>query len=98
MKWVFMLCLLVVGAVAGVMGGLVAYRWTTSMQNDVKFVPGQVTMAQPAGTVPRDGGELMIAREVYSQRKNPVAADALHASYRKKIDFLQEAIVRGSIE
>ena len=29
---------------------------------------------------------------------DPVAADALHASYRKKIDFLQEAIVRGSIE
>jgi len=29
---------------------------------------------------------------------DPVAADALHASYIKKIDFLQEAIVRGSIE
>ena len=40
MKWVFLLCLLVVGAVAAVMGGLVAYRWTTSMQNDVKLVPG----------------------------------------------------------
>jgi anti-sigma factor RsiW len=28
---------------------------------------------------------------------NPVATDALHAMYRKKIDFLQEAVVRGSL-
>ena len=73
MKWVFLLCLLVVGAVAGVMGGLVAYRWITSMQNDVKLVPGQITMGQPAGTVPREGAELVVAREVYATRKNPVA-------------------------
>jgi len=76
MKWVFLLCLLVVGAAAGVMGGLVAYRWNTSMQNDVKLVPGQVTMAQPAGTVPREGSELAVAREAYAARKNPVAPDA----------------------
>jgi S-disulfanyl-L-cysteine oxidoreductase SoxD len=75
-KWVFLLSLLLVGAVAAVMGGLVAYRWSTSMQNDVKLVPGQLTMGQPAGTVPRDGGaELVVAREVYATRKNPVPAD-----------------------
>lgn len=85
MKWVFLLCLLVVGGVAGLMGGLVVYRWTTSMQNDVKLVPGQVTMAQPPGTVPREGGELMIAREVYSQRKNPIAADAQSLARGKKL-------------
>jgi mono/diheme cytochrome c family protein len=75
MKWVFLLCLLGVGAVAAVMGGLVAYRWTTSMQNDVKLVPGQLTMGQPAGTVPREGAELVVARELYASRKNPVPAD-----------------------
>jgi mono/diheme cytochrome c family protein len=69
---VFLLCLLVVGGVAGVMGALVAYRWATSMQNDVKFVPGQVTMAPPPGTVPREGSELVVARETYLTRRNPV--------------------------
>jgi S-disulfanyl-L-cysteine oxidoreductase SoxD len=76
MKWVFLLSLLVVGGVAAAMGGLVAYRWNTSMQNDVKLVPGQITMAQPAGTVPREGAELVVARETYAARKNPVAPDA----------------------
>lgn len=28
---------------------------------------------------------------------NPAETDALHAMYRKKIDFLQEAVVRGSL-
>jgi mono/diheme cytochrome c family protein len=76
MKWVFLLCLLVVGGVAGAMGALVAYRWGTSMQNDVKVMPGLTTMAQPAGTVPREGAELVVARETYLARKNPVPADA----------------------
>ena len=57
------------------MGGLVAYRWMTSMQNDVKLVPGQLTMGQPPGTVPREGAELVVAREVYATRKNPIAPD-----------------------
>jgi mono/diheme cytochrome c family protein len=76
MKWVFLLCLLLVGAVAGLMGAVVVYRWTTSMQSDVKLVPGRVTMAQPPGTVPREGAELVVAREVYATRKNPVAPSA----------------------
>jgi S-disulfanyl-L-cysteine oxidoreductase SoxD len=75
MKWVFLLCLLVVGGAAGAMGAVVAYRWTTSMQHDVKVVPGQLTMGQPAGTVPR-GAELVVAREAYAARKNPVSPTA----------------------
>lgn len=75
MKWIFLLCLLVVGAAGAVMAGVVAYRWSTSMQNDVKLVPGQLTMGQPAGTVPREGAELVVAREAYATRKNPVAPD-----------------------
>lgn len=85
MRWVFLLCLLVVGAVAAVMGGLVAYRWATSMQNDVKLVPGQVTMAQPPGTVPRQGSELVVAREVYAARKNPVPAGPESAARGAKL-------------
>jgi len=76
-KWIFLLCLLVVGGVGGLMGGLVGYRWLTSMQDDVKVVPGEPLAAQmrpPAGTVPREGGELVVARETYANRKNPVAA------------------------
>jgi len=53
---------------------LVGYRWTTSMQADVKVVPGQMGLAQPPGTVPRGGGELVVAREAYESRKNPVAS------------------------
>jgi mono/diheme cytochrome c family protein len=85
MKWAFLLSLLVVGAVAGIMGGLVVYRWSTSMQNDVKLVPGQITMAQPPGTVPREGAELVVAREVYASRKNPVAPDAQSLARGQKL-------------
>ena len=76
MKWVFLLCLLVVAGVGGAMGLLVGYRWLTSMQQDVKVVPGEaelVRLAPPVGTVPRSGGELLVARETYANRKNPVA-------------------------
>jgi mono/diheme cytochrome c family protein len=85
MKWVFLLSLLVVGTVAGVMGGVVVYRWNTSMQNDVKLVPGQITMAQPPGTVPREGAELVVARETYASRKNPVAPDAQSLARGEKL-------------
>ena len=84
MKWVFLLSLLLVGAVGAVMAGVVAYRWNTSMQNDVKLVPGQLTMSQPPGTVPRDG-ELVVAREVYTTRKNPVPADPASLARGQKL-------------
>jgi mono/diheme cytochrome c family protein len=84
-KWVFLLSLLVVGAAAGIMGGVVVYRWITSMQNDVKLVPGQVTMSQPPGTVPREGAELVVAREVYATRKNPIAPDAQSLARGQKL-------------
>ena len=73
MKWVFVLCLLVVAGVAGALGALVPYRWMTSMQWDVKVVPGQMMLRQPAGTVPRGYAELVVARESYETRKNPTA-------------------------
>ena len=73
MKWVFVLCLLLLGAIGGAMGLIVGFRWMTSMQADVKVVPGEMPMTQPAGTVPRTGGELVVAREAYQARANPVA-------------------------
>lgn len=79
MKWVFLLCLLVVAATGGLMGGLAAYRWLTSMQADVKLVPGEADLVRftaPTGTVPRGDGELLVAREIYSTRKSPVPRTA----------------------
>lgn len=73
MKWVFLLCLLVLAGIGGVMGLLVGYRWMTSMQADVKVVPGEMALVQPAGTVPRDWGELVVSREAYAARKNPIS-------------------------
>lgn len=86
MKWVFALCLLVVAGLGGVMTLLAGYRWTTSMQADVKVVPGEaevMRLAQPRGTVPRTGGELVpvdpgVPAEraafaaAYATRPNPV--------------------------
>lgn len=76
MKWVFLLCLLVVAGVGGLLGLVAGYRWLTSMQADVKLVPGEadlVRIAPPAGTVPRQGGELTVERAAYESRKNPIA-------------------------
>jgi mono/diheme cytochrome c family protein len=75
-KWVFLLCLLVVLAVGGVLQVLVVYRWNTSMVADVKVVPGEMPLRPPPGTVPREGSELVVARELYTARKNPVPATA----------------------
>src|SRR3546814_18907717 len=52
---------------------LVGYRCNTSMQADVKVVPGEMTLAQPAGTVPRAGSELVVTREAYATRKSSIA-------------------------
>ena len=74
MKWVFLLCLLVLAGVGGVLAVTVGYRWMTSMQADVKAVPGDLMMAPPPGTVPRSGGELVVDRALYEIRTSPIAA------------------------
>jgi mono/diheme cytochrome c family protein len=85
-KWVFVLSLLVVAGLGGVMGLLVGYRWVTSMQADVKVVPGEpevMQLAVPRGTVPRTQGELVpvdladpaqraVFQAAYATRPNPV--------------------------
>src|SRR5439155_22824127 len=60
-------------------GGLLGtggYRWMTSMQPEVKVVACERPLAPPAGTVPRAGGELVVAREAYESRRSPVAPSA----------------------
>lgn len=88
MKWVFLLSLLVLGGVGGLMGGVVVYRWNTSMQEDVKVVPGNLPLRVPPGTVPRTGGELAVPREAYVARKNPVPeAERAQSAARGRVLF-----------
>jgi mono/diheme cytochrome c family protein len=77
MKYVFVLCLLVVGAGGAVLGGVAAYRWTHAMFDTQRVMPGERAFAMPPGSVARDGGELYYPkeeREAASARRNPVAA------------------------
>jgi len=90
MRWVFLLCLLVVAGLGGVMTLLVGYRWNTNMQADVKVVPGEgevMRLVPPRGTVPRGQGELVPGdladpaqraafAAAYAARPNPVARTA----------------------
>jgi mono/diheme cytochrome c family protein len=73
-KYVFILVLGVVGAAAGVMGGVVAYRWVNNMTQTARFVTGERNFPMPAGVVPR-GGEALIPKEqrdVAAKVPNPV--------------------------
>ena len=74
MKYVFILCLLVVGAAAGLWLTLVVIRWNDNMTQTARIMPGERVFAMPAGVVPR-GGELTIPKEqrdVAAKRPNPV--------------------------
>jgi len=74
MKYVFILCLLVVGAAAGLWLTLVVIRWNDNMTQTARIMPGERVFAMPAGVVPR-GGELTIPKEqrdVAARRPNPV--------------------------
>jgi S-disulfanyl-L-cysteine oxidoreductase SoxD len=88
-KWVFLLCLLVVGGVGGAMGGLVGYRWLTSMQAPVKLVPGDLPLAPPGGTVPREGGEAVVGGGA------PAAMMALYANRPNPVRRTPESVARG---
>jgi len=77
MKWVFLLCLLLVGAAGAVLGGAVVYRWTHDMFYTQRVMPGEANFAMPAGSVPRSGGQLYLSpaeRDAAAARPNPVAA------------------------
>lgn len=74
MKYVFILCLLIVAAAGGLMGAAVVVRWNDNMTQTPRIVPGERVFRMPAGVVPR-GGELIIPREqreVAAKAPNPV--------------------------
>jgi mono/diheme cytochrome c family protein len=73
-KYVFILCLLIVAAAGGLMGAAVVVRWNDNMTQTPRIVPGERVFRMPAGVVPR-GGELIIPREqrdVAAKAPNPV--------------------------
>ena len=77
MKWLFGFVLLLIGAAALLMGGVVVVRWGNNMTQTVKIVPGEQIFAMPHGTVPRTGGELFLPREERepaAKRPNPIRA------------------------
>ena len=74
MKYVFILCLLIVAAAGGLMGAAVVVRWNDNMTQTPRIVPGERVLRMPSGVVPR-GGELIVPREqrdVAAKAPNPV--------------------------
>jgi mono/diheme cytochrome c family protein len=73
-KYVFILVLLVVVGAAGVMGGVIVYRFVHNMTQTARIQPGERVFAMPAGVVPR-GAEPLVPREqrdVAAKIPNPV--------------------------
>ena len=78
MKYVFILVLGCIGASAGLMGAIIAYRWMHDMAQTPRIVVGERVFAMPAGVVPR-GGEPIIPKEqrdMAAKVPNPVKASA----------------------
>ncbi len=61
MKWVFLLTLLLLGAVGAVLGGAVGFRWLHNMTATQRVMPGEYNFS-PA------------ERDAAAARRNPVAA------------------------
>lgn len=74
MKYVFILSLLVVGAAANVMLGVIAIRFVDNMTQTARIVPGERVFPMPAGVVPRGGAMILPKeqREAAAKRPNPV--------------------------
>jgi mono/diheme cytochrome c family protein len=73
-KYVFILCLGVVGAAATLMLGVIGLRFIDNMTATPRIVPGERVFAMPAGVVPR-GGSIILPKEqrdAAAKRPNPV--------------------------
>jgi mono/diheme cytochrome c family protein len=78
MKYVFILVLLLVGAVAAGMGGVVAIRWVDNMTQTAAITTGERVFAMPTGVVAR-GGTMILPREqreAAAKQPNPVKPSA----------------------
>lgn len=77
MKYVFVLVLLVVGALASVQGLALVYRWNHNMAATQRVMPGEMNLAMAPGSLPRSGSQLYYSKEqrdAAALRKNPVPA------------------------
>ncbi|MBI2205639.1 MAG: cytochrome c [Candidatus Rokubacteria bacterium] len=74
MKYVFILSLLFVGAMANVMLGVIVIRFVDNMTETPRIVPGERVFAMPAGVVPRGGAMILPKeqRDVAAKLPNPV--------------------------
>ena len=75
MKWVFLLCLLLVGGIGAVLAGAVGYRWMHNMFYTQRVMPGEYNFSMPTGSLPRNGGQLYHSpaeREAAAARRNPM--------------------------
>jgi mono/diheme cytochrome c family protein len=99
MKYLFGLVLLILAAAATGMTGVVVLRWNDNMSQSPKIVPGErVFAAMPAGTVPRTGGELPLAREereAAAKRPNPVKATPESVAAGKELHLIYCAVCHG---
>ncbi|HEV8143187.1 MAG TPA: c-type cytochrome [Methylomirabilota bacterium] len=78
MKYVFLLVLLLVGAVAAAMGGVMALRWVDNMTQTPRIVTGERVFAMPAGVIARGGSVILPReqRELAAKIPNPVKVSA----------------------
>ena len=78
MKYVFVLCLLIVAAAGGMLGAAVVVRWNDNMTQTARIMPGERVFRMPVGVVPR-GGDLIVPKEqrdVAAKVPNPVKTSA----------------------
>ena len=100
MKYVFGLVLLILGATAAGMAGVVVMRWNDNMSQTPRVDPGErVFAAMPAGTLPRSGGELGLPREereLAAKRPNPVRATPESLAKGKDLFLVYCAVCHGA--
>src|SRR5260370_11082946 len=83
MKWVFLLCLLLIGGIGAVLAGAVGYRWMHNMFYTQRVMPGEYNFSMPTGSLPRNGGQLYHSpaeRDAAAARRHPggARADSVH--------------------
>jgi mono/diheme cytochrome c family protein len=78
MKYVFLLVLMIVGAVAATMGGVLALRWVDNMTQTPRIVTGERVFAMPAGVIARGGSVILPReqRELAAKIPNPIKVSA----------------------
>ena len=79
MKYVFLLALLLFGAVGAALGGAAGFRWMHNMTATPARDARRVQFLDAQGSLPRSGGEIYHSpaeREAAAARRNPVTATA----------------------